>query len=57
MSNTVRDGDPENSAKEYVFRCSTCQQEIAVNVEMRTAILENGCPVCTATVEESDFEE
>jgi|GEM_PF-1132190 len=57
MCDTVSDDERENPAREYVFRCATCQQEIAVNVEMRTAILENGCPVCTAAVDDSAFEE
>lgn len=57
MCDTVPDGERGNPVREYVFRCSTCQQEIAVNDEMRTAILENGCPVCTAAVDEADFEE
>lgn len=41
---------------EYQFVCSECTQEIAVNEEMRDAILANGCPVCTTAVTTDDFE-
>ncbi len=41
---------------EFEFRCSECGQEISVNDRMRDAILTNGCPVCTAPTEPSDFE-
>jgi predicted nucleic acid-binding Zn ribbon protein len=36
--------------EEYQFVCTECAQKIAVNEEMRSAILENGCPVCAAAV-------
>lgn len=57
MSNIVR--GEENKAlsmKEYEFTCSECGQQIAVNEEMMRAILTNGCPVCAASVTDSDFE-
>jgi predicted nucleic acid-binding Zn ribbon protein len=41
--------------EEYQFVCSACTQEIAVNGEMREAILANGCPVCAAAVTPADF--
>ncbi len=41
---------------EYRFVCPTCSQDIAVNGEMRRAILENGCPVCTAAIRPDAFE-
>ena len=40
---------------ELVFTCSACGQEISVNEQMRDAILENGCPICTTETAESDF--
>lgn len=40
----------------YLFTCPDCGQEIEVNASMREAILSNGCPVCTATVEAAAFE-
>jgi len=41
---------------ECQFRCRECGQRIAVNEQMRDAILANGCPVCKAATEPSDFE-
>ncbi len=41
---------------EHVFICPACGQEIAVNEEMRSAILANGCPVCAVDVTEESFE-
>lgn len=43
--------------KEYEFTCSECGQQISVNETMREAIVENGCPVCAATVGGSAFVE
>jgi len=45
------------STREYLFRCSECLQEIEINDKVREAIIENGCPVCTATVSPDDIEE
>lgn len=42
---------------EFVFTCPECLQEIEINEQMREAILENGCPVCTATVTREDIQE
>lgn len=42
---------------EYVFVCPECTQSIEVNEVMKHAILDGGCPVCTARVGEKDFEE
>ena len=39
----------------YQFTCTECGQEIAVNDQMRKATLDHGCPVCSATVEPSNF--
>jgi len=39
---------------EFVFTCPECLQEIEINEQMREAILENGCPVCTASVTRDD---
>lgn len=53
---TIRPGnDGSPTMEEYQFVCSACTQEIAVNGEMREAILENGCPVCAAAVSTDDF--
>ncbi|MCQ4332660.1 zinc ribbon domain-containing protein [Natronomonas sp. F2-12] len=40
----------------YRFVCPVCEQEIEVNTSMREAILESGCPVCTAGVDAAHFE-
>jgi len=40
----------------YMFICPECKQEIEVNGSMREAILSSGCPVCTETADQSDFE-
>ena len=42
--------------EEYQFTCPECTQAIAVNEQMRVAILDNGCPVCAAPVTQADFE-
>ncbi|WP_254522458.1 MULTISPECIES: DUF7560 family zinc ribbon protein [Natrinema] len=39
----------------YQFTCPECGQEIEVNESMREATLSHGCPVCTASVSQSDF--
>ena len=57
MSNSTRHNTAEGvGPDEYQFVCPTCAQTIAVNGEMRRAIIANGCPVCTETVTEADFE-
>lgn len=43
--------------EEYEFVCPECSQTIVVNEEMHRAILNNGCPVCTAGVTATAFEE
>lgn len=40
---------------EYQFTCPECGQTIAVNENVREAIISNGCPVCAAQVEGSEF--
>jgi predicted RNA-binding Zn-ribbon protein involved in translation (DUF1610 family) len=42
--------------EEFEFTCPECAQQIAVNEEMRRAILVNGCPVCATDVDEADFD-
>jgi len=37
------------------FTCADCERTIEVDDAMREAILESGCPVCTATAAETDF--
>ena len=39
----------------YEFTCPECAQVIEVNDQMREAILESGCPVCTADVDDGSF--
>ena len=51
----TRSGGGYQSMNEYQFTCSTCGQQIDVNETMREAIETNGCPVCTAAVDESEF--
>ena len=43
--------------EETEFVCSDCGQAIAVNEQMKVAIKENGCPVCSAAVDEEEFGE
>lgn len=58
MSNSTRSpGGRKKFMKEYEFTCSECGQEIAVNENMRSAIVSNGCPVCTASVSDDEFGE
>lgn len=42
---------------EYQFACPECSQEISVNENVREAIITNGCPVCAAQVDETEFSE
>ncbi|GAB7095017.1 hypothetical protein JCM30237_21700 [Halolamina litorea] len=42
--------------KEHEFVCQDCGQHIEVNEPMHQAILQNGCPVCSASAEPADFE-
>jgi len=37
------------------FHCPECDQVIEVNGPVREAIIANGCPVCTATVDTTHF--
>lgn len=54
---TERAGDGGNpTVGSYVFGCSECGQEIEVDASMRTAILSNGCPVCTEPARTECFE-
>lgn len=55
MADAARNRNPEPMT-EQTFTCPDCGQEISVNDSVRQAILANGCPVCTASVEESNFE-
>ncbi|WP_438267329.1 DUF7560 family zinc ribbon protein [Halovenus rubra] len=48
--------ESEESVDEYSFTCPACSQEISVNSEMKTAILANGCPVCTESVDTGCFD-
>ena len=41
--------------KEYQYVCTECGQQIEVNGPMREAILNNGCPVCSASAETDHF--
>ena len=41
--------------KEYEYVCQDCGQRIDVNGPMRAAILENGCPVCSACAGADQF--
>lgn len=43
--------------KEYEFVCQECGQQIEVNGPMREAILNNGCPICSAGAETAQFSE
>jgi len=43
--------------KEYEYVCQECGQQIEVNGPMREAILNNGCPVCSAPGRPDDFSE
>ena len=39
-----------------VFVCPGCGEQLSVSPELRTAVIQNSCPVCATTVEKSDFE-
>lgn len=54
--NPQGEDESDGRIEESVFRCGSCGQEIAVNGEVKVAILENGCPVCTAPVQDDAFE-
>ncbi|MFW5948945.1 MAG: DUF7560 family zinc ribbon protein [Halolamina sp.] len=41
--------------KEQEFVCQDCGQRIAVNGPVQEAILESGCPVCSAPADPADF--
>ncbi|MBP1987022.1 DUF7560 family zinc ribbon protein [Halolamina salifodinae] len=41
--------------KEHEFVCQDCGQQIEVNEPVQQAILENGCPVCSAPASPDDF--
>ncbi|WP_049981204.1 DUF7560 family zinc ribbon protein [Halolamina rubra] len=41
--------------KEHEYVCQECGQQIEVNAPMREAILDNGCPVCSAPARADDF--
>ena len=43
------------SMKEYEFTCPECGQQIEINGPMRTAILSNGCPICSVSVSDDHF--
>lgn len=43
--------------KEYEYVCQDCGQQIEVNGPMREAILQNGCPVCSASARTEHFSE
>ncbi|KAB1198925.1 zinc ribbon domain-containing protein [Haloferax sp. CBA1150] len=44
-----------SAANEYVFECPQCEEQFEVNDGMRDALLERGCPVCTASVSPTAF--
>lgn len=56
MSEIVRADGGDRTRADDRFVCPECGQDISVNAEMRSAILANGCPVCTAVVTPEDFE-
>lgn len=51
-----RDPDENQRTDDERFVCPECTEEIIVNAGVRAAILEHGCPVCTASVTETAFE-
>jgi transcription elongation factor Elf1 len=56
MANAARQRT-QAQMSEQTFTCSECGQQISVNDAVRSAILDNGCPVCTASATEADFDE
>ena len=40
---------------DYEFECPDCGERFEVNDGMRTALLERGCPICSAAVTERAF--
>lgn len=39
----------------FTFACPECGEELEVNEGMRTALLNNGCVICGATLNEEAF--
>lgn len=45
-----------SQAKADAFVCPGCGEQLEVSAEVRTAVLENACPLCGTTVETADFD-
>lgn len=40
---------------DFVFVCPECGESMAVNASMRTALMDNGCVICSARVSPDSF--
>jgi len=40
---------------EYEFVCAACREEITVNEEMKTALMDHGCVICGELPSEDAF--
>jgi predicted RNA-binding Zn-ribbon protein involved in translation (DUF1610 family) len=44
-----------SGSEDYTFVCPECEEEIAVNDAMRTAILDSGCVICGTEISQAAF--
>lgn len=44
-----------SGSEDYTFVCPECEEEIAVNEAMRTAIMESGCVICGTEISTAAF--
>lgn len=43
--------------EDYTFVCPECEEQIAVNEAMRTAIIDSGCVICGSEISSAAFTE
>lgn len=51
----ARDEAHMEDAVDFVFDCPECGESMAVNASMRTALIDNGCVICSARVSPDSF--
>ncbi len=42
---------------EYEFHCPDCGEELVVNDAMKEALVERGCVICTADIDDDAFDQ
>ena len=55
MVMVARDEVPLGDEIDFDFVCPECGESMAVNASMRTALLDNGCVICSARVNPDAF--